>query len=134
MSAYFTSDFGGELQAVSTARRAVARFARRCGLSNTDVSDIEYSVGEALSNAAEHGAGNAGATGYCVFCRCETSSFTVEIQDGGGGFDPSLLRPKPPDARHRGFGILIMQQLMDHVEYSRNGTQIRLVKQRPLNK
>ena len=46
------------------------------------------------------------------------SSIALEIWDHGRGFDLSTyLPPKPDDKQENGYGWLIMNKLMDRVEY-----------------
>ena len=113
---------------VRTARHAVVEFVRAAGFCSHAVSDVALASGEALANAAEHGGGS-----FTLHCALEPSgALRIEIKDGGGGFDPA--RRTPPgdpsvETRARGYGIFLMRELMDRIEFSENGSKVLLVKQ-----
>lgn len=125
--AEYRARFPSKREAVPRARRAIADFAR-LWFSSDALADIECSVGEALANAFEHG----GATDpfFEVHCRFDRGALVIDIRDYGGGFASwnatDYIRPLS-DAP-RGFGIFIMRQLMDTIEYSERGARIRLTK------
>jgi anti-sigma regulatory factor (Ser/Thr protein kinase) len=104
-------------------------FAREW-FGGNDLSDIESAVGEALANCAEHG--HVNGTSIDVRCRYDGLELTIEIKDAGKGFDRWDASDffKPLSAAPRGYGTFIMRRLMDEIEYSENGTRVRLVKRR----
>jgi len=114
---------------VRPARIALLAFAARCGMAEDVLVDIESAIGEALANAAEHGDAQS-AAGFAVEASCDATRFIVEIKDYGAGFDTDavLTAPAPDLWAGRGFGIFLMQTLMDEVAYSERGTRVRLVK------
>jgi anti-sigma regulatory factor (Ser/Thr protein kinase) len=116
-------------RSVRPARIALLAFAARCGIAADALIDIESAIGEALANAAEHGDAQS-AAGFTVEASCDATHFTVEIKDYGAGFDAdaALTAPAPDLFAGRGFGIFLMQTLMDEVAYSERGTRVRLVK------
>ena len=59
-----------------------------------------------------------------------------EVQDEGSGFIGSLdaVGQLPPSDSPRGFGIYIMRQYMDEIEYEERGTRVRLKKRLPIAK
>ena len=114
---------------VRTARHAVVEFVRAAGFCTHAVSDIALASGEALANAVEHGGGS-----FTLRCKIEPSgALRIEIQDSGRGFDPARRLPPIDDpaveTRARGYGIFLMRELMDHIEFSENGSKVVLVKQ-----
>ncbi len=125
--AEYRAQFPSAYESVGKARRAVVAFPRQW-FSGDDLSDIESAVGEALANCAEHGYVNG--TNIDVRCRFDGREFTVEIKDAGKGFDRWNASDyvKPLSTAPRGFGTFIMRQLMDEMEYTDHGTQVRLVK------
>ncbi len=97
-----------------------------CGFPEGDVADIRLAAGEALSNAVEHGR-SARSNGFSVVCRFENDNITIEIRDNGAGFSIERRGEAPPiEERARGFGMSLMQNLMDGVKYDSNGTCVRL--------
>ncbi len=125
----YRAQFPSAYASVGKARRAVTAFAREW-FGGDDLTDIESAVGEALANCAEHGYANG--TDIDIRCRFDGHELTIEIKDAGKGFDrwdaSDFL--KPLSAAPRGYGTFIMRRLMDEIEYSENGTRVRLVKRR----
>ena len=95
-----------------------------------DLADIETAVGEALANAVEHG--HREESGFEVHVFVERGHVVIEVQDDGAGFAASHPRENPGHDAPRGFGIYLMRHLMDRVDYSNNGTRVRLAKRLPL--
>ena len=55
----------------------------------------------------------------------------IVVRDPGPGFDPDQVRSPVVGENvlfHHGRGIYLINQLMDHVEYGKGGTEIRMVK------
>jgi len=112
--------------------RIVLRFARDCDCLGEDRADLEIALREALANAIIHG--NAYQHGKRIFLRCYGSPKTgllILVRDEGPGFDPEQV-PDPREADrmhlHHGRGLLLMRELMDHVEYRRGGREVLLYK------
>jgi anti-sigma regulatory factor (Ser/Thr protein kinase) len=132
VSPSFHAAFSGERRNVPLARNAIVRFARICGFSQDEVADIRVAAGEALSNAVEHGSAHR-SSGFSVDCTLEDDELRIEIRDNGEGFKAEALHVTGPiEERERGFGILLMLRLMHGVQYSRNGTCVRLYRRRTL--
>lgn len=85
-------------------------------------------VGEAVANAVEHGHSDGGF--ILVDCTYRDGEVTVDVTDGGPGFDYSTqLAVKSLELRQvRGRGIWVMQKCMDSVEYFENGKHLRMTK------
>lgn len=122
--------FGSALENVAAARRAVVEFAAHW-FDDGDVADIESAVGETLANSAEHGAKSGGEAEVC--CHFDDDRFIVDVKDTGDGFDrwDSSDYIRPLGNATRGYGIYIMRELMDEVDYSEHGTRLRLIKRLP---
>lgn len=116
----------------SGARRArglIKNFAKAY-LSGCDLEDFETAIGEALANAVEH----SDASTLTVRCWCESGCLVTELEDDGRGFFPPLSFQAPPDGALRGFGLFIMHQLLDEIDFLDNGKRLHLVKRLPANK
>lgn len=126
----YRAEFPSAFESVRHARWGVVDFARRW-FSGEALADIECAVGEALANSAEHGSKTG--TLIEVHCRCIDGKLTIEVKDTGEGFHQwnatDYLRPLSNASR--GYGIFIMRELMDELEYSDRGTHLRLVKRLP---
>jgi anti-sigma regulatory factor (Ser/Thr protein kinase) len=89
-------------------------------------ADVENAVGEAFANAVEHG-GTGGS--LHIIARIRDDGVEVLIHDDGLGFRPGPRPVRPPDAgAPRGYGIYLMYALTDSIEFSDDGTQIRMFK------
>lgn len=126
----FLATYPSAFDSVAIARRAVGVFARSRGFTPSEVSDIVLAVGEACSNAVEHG--HATKSQMVVRCTFENDTLTIEIGDRGGGFDEerALNSAIPAEFLGRGRGIPIMRAVMDGVRYeiTKNGTTVFLQK------
>ena len=105
-------------------------FAASHGFSDDALSDVETSVGEAVANAIEHGNRMRGA--FTVACDFTGGVLTIEVCDGGDGFDdatkpaPNLAERRTPSLR--GYGLYLMRTLMNRVSFKDGGTTIVLEK------
>ncbi len=108
------------------ARKAVARFAA-AWLQGADSIDFEMAIGEALANAIEHGKCSV-MTVDCVYSR---QRLVAEIAQNGIGWVPPHERRAPAYGSLRGYGLFIMHNMLDRLEYYENGTRVRLVKRAP---
>jgi len=106
--------FPSAYESVAKARRAVGTFAHDCGFSAPEVSDIVLAVGEACSNAVEHGHTPGGF--LTISCSFEAGVLSIEIADGGAGFDERAAIDTG-DWVGRGRGIRIMRALMDAISH-----------------
>ncbi len=127
----FRAEFPSAVESVGKARRAITGFARQW-FGGEELTDIESAVGEALANSAEHGFSNG--TFIAVLCTYDECALSIEITDAGNGFDRwnATDHVQPLSNAPRGYGMYIMVQLMDEVEYSDHGRRLRLLKRRTL--
>jgi anti-sigma regulatory factor (Ser/Thr protein kinase) len=125
--AEYRKEFPSAYECVGPARRAVVDFARPW-FADEELGDIEYAVGEALSNSAEHG--HKYGTSIEVHCRCDADELVIEVKDSGKGFARwnATDYVQPMSNAVRGYGTFIMRELMDEMEYSEQGTRLRLTK------
>jgi serine/threonine-protein kinase RsbW len=131
MNGEYLSRFPSMRHAASAARRDLIAFISTFDFPEDILTDIETAVGEALANAAEHG--HKPGSMFEVRAYAESEMLVVEIEDAGGGFEHSHKKHgvSPAHESPRGFGIFIMQHLMDAVEYNERGTLVRLKKRLP---
>ena len=130
MAARYSASYTSDPRNVTIARKAVATFARSCGFSAEVIAEIELAAGEALANAAEHGAGKTGGS-FQVRCDFDEANLTVEVRDSGRGFPPDATLRTPDLERTlptRGFGLTIMRALSDSLSFSANGTVVRITR------
>jgi serine/threonine-protein kinase RsbW len=93
---------------------------------------IELSLQEALANAVIHGAKeDPTKTVECLVSSDEERGILIVVRDPGTGFTPEAI----PNCvvgenvySNHGRGIFLINQLMDKVEFRKNGTEIHMVK------
>jgi serine/threonine-protein kinase RsbW len=118
--------------ALNRAVRAVMRIARDCGCAADERADLEIALREALANAMIHG--NSLERAKRVFLRCYAGpgpAMLIVVRDEGSGFDPrGVPDPRAADRLHlrNGRGLLLMRELMDHLEYRKGGREVLLWK------
>jgi serine/threonine-protein kinase RsbW len=93
---------------------------------------VALSLQEALANAVIHGAKeDPTKTVECLVSSDEERGVLIVVRDPGTGFTPeatpSCTVGENVFSSH-GRGIFLINQLMDKVEFRKNGTEIRMVK------
>lgn len=108
-----------------TVAAAVKVFAVGAGLSEARAEDLGTAVSEACLNAIEHGnRGLANAAVVVTVTRCR-NELLVEVRDCGRSRpEPDLGLTRPDLAKRvaghlppRGWGVYLMRQLVDAVEF-----------------
>jgi serine/threonine-protein kinase RsbW len=93
---------------------------------------IELALQEALANAVIHGAKeDPSKTVECLVSSDNESSVLIVVRDPGTGFNPQVIPSCTVGENvysNHGRGIFLINQLMDKVEFRKNGTEIRMVK------
>jgi serine/threonine-protein kinase RsbW len=93
---------------------------------------IELSLQEALANAVIHGAKeDPNQTVECLVSRDEERGILIVVRDPGSGFSPETIPGCTVGENvysNHGRGIFLINQLMDEVEFRKNGTEIHMVK------
>jgi anti-sigma regulatory factor (Ser/Thr protein kinase) len=131
MQGEYRERFPNTLESASQARRKLIRYAKAHGFFGDQLTDLESAIGEALANAAEHGYRDG--SGFDVRAYRDGDGLIFEIKDEGAGFAQwtETANRKPQSGSPRGFGIFLMHNLMDEIEYSEHGTRVRLKKRLP---
>jgi serine/threonine-protein kinase RsbW len=124
-------------------RPIVGDLARKVGFDDSEVAKIEMAVDEACSNVVKHAYSpdKEWCWQHCdpeirLDIRTEGSSLVIEINDHGQRFDFANYRPTDVEnglreMKRGGYGIPIMRNFMDEVQYSSNdrtGNTLRMVK------
>jgi serine/threonine-protein kinase RsbW len=93
---------------------------------------IELSLQEALANAVIHGAKeDPRKTVECLVSSDEERGILIVVRDPGTGFTPEAIPGCTVGENvysNHGRGIFLINQLMDKVEFRKNGTEIHMVK------
>jgi len=122
----FTIELSGRSEHVSAVRRAMRILAKEEGLSPDAGDDLCLAVGEACSNAVEHGEPDCR-----IQVRARRSGLDVIIDvDSAGEYVPSTAATMPETDAEGGRGRALMHALTDRVEYLNQPgrTIVRLVK------
>jgi len=106
------------------ARLVVSCAGQLAEFEPEDVYDLKLAVTEAATNVIRHTVVDSFQIEYKVL------SHTVEITviDNGDGFDVRELTEKPGE--HGGFGLAVIQSLVDEVvlDSSADGTRLRMIR------
>jgi anti-sigma regulatory factor (Ser/Thr protein kinase) len=121
-------------QHMENVQRGVSQLLAGKGWAEEDVAKVELALSEALSNAIRHGCGNDPSKQVqCTVTFDASGEVVIVVRDPGRGFDPRAI----PDPRLEtnlmktsGRGVFLINQLMDTVEYTRGGRQVRMRKRR----
>lgn len=94
--------------------------------------NIELAVHEVCTNIIEHAYGGLPGRIQIVFTmRQDPRQMVIEMVDNGRSFEyASIPVPNPEEPQIRGYGLFLIQELMDKVDYHSNatGNSWRLVK------
>jgi serine/threonine-protein kinase RsbW len=121
---------------VGVARSVVAAVASALdGIDDDRLEDLRVAVSEACTNAVEAHRRDALDDRVVVTCTRSDEQLEIRIEDSGSGFDVSEVPAPPgPDAMpsassERGWGIQLIQALVDDVTFrtTGEGTAVDLV-------
>ena len=118
-----------EMVAVQTAEVV----ARHMDLSEVKAAEISMALIEACINAFEH---SQAQNNVFIHFILEENSLVIKVIDQGIGFDkakveiPAIENKLGTDERKRGWGLQLIQELMDSVEFesSKDGTTVTMTK------
>jgi serine/threonine-protein kinase RsbW len=128
----FDFEMPGIASAISPVVERVLAIVAESGCAQGKEFEVETSLREALANAVRYGCEHSPGKTIQVSVACDQArGVLIVVRDPGPGFDPSQV-PSPIEGEclfsSRGRGIYLINQLMDHVEYGKGGTEIRMVK------
>jgi serine/threonine-protein kinase RsbW len=93
---------------------------------------IELALQEALANAVIHGAKeDPTKIVECLVSSDQERGILIVVRDPGAGFSPESIAGCTVGENlysNHGRGIFLINQLMDKVEFKKNGTEIHMVK------
>jgi anti-sigma regulatory factor (Ser/Thr protein kinase) len=120
-----------DADSVARAGTWLAAVASELGLADELRQRIDLAVAEALANIVEHGQAGAGGRGIAVRLSTRGDVVELEIEDGGGPFDPLAHEPPPlasrlEDAAVGGYGLRLIRAAMDECRYRRAEGRNRL--------
>ena len=105
------------------AMACAASFAKMMGFSEERIEDLKTMVGEAFSNAMQHGNKDRPDAKVAMSMKLNDGALYIAVADSGGGIKD--LPPKPDIDRiiekldpPTGFGTFLIKQLADEVEFN----------------
>jgi len=120
---------------LAEVRRFVTERATAAGLNEPDVDAVRLAVDEACTNAIEHAYAGRDDGSVTVETQANGKRFLVIVRHTGRPFDPARYNPLPlPEAvrqrRRGGFGVVLMNRLVDEVQYRQQGrvSEVKLYK------
>lgn len=121
-----------ERKSVDPVVQQVMEAVREMKCVNGKEDAIELSLQEALANAVVHGAKeDPNKVVECIVVCDEQRGILIIVRDPGEGFDPQGIPTCTLGENlysNHGRGIFLINQLMDEVQFHKNGTEIRMVK------
>jgi anti-sigma regulatory factor (Ser/Thr protein kinase) len=119
-------------QSVEPVVEQVMEFVRQMKCVDGKEDAIQLSLQEALANAVVHGAKeDPSKVVECLVACDEERGILIIVRDPGEGFDPKAIPSCTMGENlysNHGRGIFLINQLMDEVQFRKNGTEIRMVK------
>jgi serine/threonine-protein kinase RsbW len=118
--------------AVDPVVRSIMDVVREMKCAPGREDDIELALTEALANAVVHGAkSDTSKIIECDVACDEERGILIVVRDPGTGFDPATIA-NPCEGQNiyanHGRGIYLINQLMDEVQFHKNGTEIHMLK------
>jgi serine/threonine-protein kinase RsbW len=133
VSQKFSSDLG-QLAALRGFVRSACEQAWAGRGGETALDELELALQEAATNVIRHAYQGQGGQPIEVAVEAGPDSVSVLLSHRGKSFDPGRVPPPSFDgSRFGGFGVYIIQQLVDEVVYTHDAdgrSGIRLVKSR----
>ncbi len=108
------SKLGCEKIAIS----AIATFAHHTGFSRERIDDLKTALGEAVTNAIEHGNQLNVQLKVQIIALIEDGVLTLKIIDQGQQPLPNLNLARQERVDHRGWGLFLIKSLADEVRVS----------------
>jgi anti-sigma regulatory factor (Ser/Thr protein kinase) len=112
-------------------RRVIEAVARQAGAPEVVEFQLSTAVTEAAANAILHGSPEGVRNHVRVAFHVDCGQIIVDVADQGPGFDPAApVARVPSEMQEHGYGLHMMAQSMDRVEFFRNdrGMLVRLTK------
>jgi serine/threonine-protein kinase RsbW len=109
---YIPSELGYEKVAISAA----AVVAQKMGFSPDRIEDLKTAVGEAVTNAIEHGNQRNVDVKVLVVLTVEERSLALHVVDEGRKPIPDISLEREVRQDNRGWGMFLIKNLMDEVE------------------
>jgi len=109
-----------------------ASFAEMFGFPKDRIEDLKTIVAEASINAMQHGNKGRVDAKVKVSLSCQNGTIKVRVTDEGNGIkerppNPDIQKIIEEDGALCGFGLFLIEQLADHVEYKEDADKGHVV-------
>ncbi len=128
---------------VGVVRLSVSGIANRMGFSYEDIEDLKVAISEAMTNATTHAYDDGEEGEVTIGFGIYPDRLEVMVADRGGSFDldevkqhigPYQQNEKIENLREGGFGLFLIDALMDKVEINNSfGVIVLMTKKLPTN-
>ena len=119
-------------EAVASATDQIAETLTQLAVPEQKRLEICLAVQEALVNGVVHGCGSDPSKSVTCRLQCDGDGrIIIVVTDPGPGFDLAAVSdPKRGENLYadHGRGVYLIRQLMDHVQFERGGSEIRMWK------
>ena len=118
-----------EIQGVKDASRKISEYLNDLNLDSTARFNLKLCCEEAIINAIKHGNADKPELLVSISVRKEPQYIEITVKDQGPGFDfRNIADPTQKEnlLKLSGRGLYIIENLMDEVEFSDNGSCIRM--------
>ncbi len=123
--------FAARPSSAAVLRETLTTYLTANGIDDAEKRLIVLCADEALINAVAHAAGSP----VGVFADLRDDHFTLEVSDGGPGFDPSQIDSdaEPDLMGEHGRGLFLIRNLMDDLQIlsDERGTTLRMERDVP---
>ena len=120
-------------ECVAPVRELLAVYVRELGVEAQVSFELQLAVQEALTNVVRHAYAGRDAGALSLEAGVEDRDIVVRIADTGEPFDPTA-QPDPDvgGARSSGYGLFLIRQIVDRIDYERQGDRNLLTLRRSL--
>ena len=110
-----------------------ASFAQLFGFPPARIEDLKTVVGEASVNAMQHGNKGRSDAKVRVLLKCDNDAMIVQVLDEGKGIkkfppNPDIEKIIEEDKLITGFGLFLIKELADQVEFNKMADEGHMVK------
>jgi len=110
-----------------------ASFAQLFGFPPARIEDLKTMVGEASVNAMQHGNKGRSDAKVRVLLKCDNDAMIVQVLDEGKGIkkfppNPDIEKIIEEDKLITGFGLFLIKELADQVEFNKMADEGHMVK------
>ena len=121
-----TTTIANDLGQLVVVRERVDAFGARNVLPDDVVFDVKLAIEELLTNTIKHGFSDDGAHTIDIYFDLQGDRLRVRIEDDAVAFDPADAKSPDTEAAFEdrpvgGLGVHLVKNLMDDVDYRREG-------------